>query len=246
MNLLNNLAFKQKLFLLVLLPLICCLYFGMLNLSQTMENQDKLSEGQAFLSLAIVNNSLVHELQKERGMSAVFVGSKGAKFSNELKNQRRLTDQANAKMTQALSAFSSENSEVNNIIATIRSELNKLASMRNQIDSLTISLGDALGYYTQQNNKMLRLAGFFINISPKKSVKNALAYYNFIEAKERAGIERAVASGGFAENKFNATSFQKFISLNAKQETYLEQFLLNSSAQVQAEFDNTMKNEAVV
>ena len=246
MNILNNLAFKQKLFLLVLLPLICCLYFGILNLTQTMDNQDKLSAGQEFLSLAIVNNSLVHELQKERGMTAVFVGSKGEKFVNELKSQRRITDQANAKMTQALSAFSSENSEINNIVANIKSELNKLAPMRNKIDSLSISLGEALGYYTKQNNKMLRLTAFFINISPKEVVKLALAYYNFIEAKERAGIERAVASGGFAENKFTAAAFQKFISLNAKQETYLEQFLLNSSAQVIADFDNKMKNKAVV
>jgi len=246
MNILNNLAFKKKLFLLVLLPLICCLYFGTLNLVQTMDNRDKLSAGQEFLSLAIVNNSLVHELQKERGMTAVFVGSKGQKFANELKSQRRLTDQANAKMNQALSAFSSEKNEVNDIIAIITSELDKLDAMRNKIDSLSISLGEALGYYTKQNNKMLRLTGFFINISPKKVVKDALAYYNFIEAKERAGIERAVASGGFAENKFTATAFQKFISLNAKQETYLEQFLLNSSAQVKADFDNKMKNKAVV
>lgn len=246
MKILNNLAFKQKLSLLVLLPLICCLYFGTLNLIQTIDNQNKLAEGQEFLSLALVNNSLVHELQKERGMTAVFIGSKGEKFTNKLNSQRGLTDQAHVKMTQALSSFSSKNSEVNNIILTITNELNKLASMRNQIDSFSISLGEALSYYTNQNNKMLRLTGFFINISPKQSVKNALSYYNFIEAKERAGIERAVASGGFAKNKFTAEAYQKFISLNAKQETYLEQFLLNSSVQIKTDFNNKMEDKAVV
>ena len=157
MKILNNLAFKQKLFLLVLLPLICCLYFGILNLTQIIDNQNKLSAGQEFLSLAVVNNSLVHELQKERGMTAVFIGSKGKNFASELMSQRRLTDKANSKMTQALNSFSSENSEVNDIIAVITMELNKLASMRDKVDSLSISLGEALGYYTKQNNKMLRL-----------------------------------------------------------------------------------------
>lgn len=246
MKLLNNLAFKQKLFLLVLLPLICCLYFGILNLLQTVDNQNKLSAGQAFLSLAVVNNSLVHELQKERGMSAVFIGSKGKNFASELRNQRRLTDQANIKMTQALSSFSSENSEVNDIITNITMTLDQLTSMRNKIDNFSISLGEALGYYTKQNNKMLRLTGFFINISPKESVKYALSYYNFIEAKERAGIERAVASGGFAENQFTTPAYQKFIRLNAEQETYLEQFLLNSSEQVKIDFDKKMENHAVL
>ncbi|GAA6172928.1 methyl-accepting chemotaxis protein [Colwellia sp. KU-HH00111] len=246
MKLLNNLAFKQKLFLLVLLPLICCLYFGILNLFQTIDNQNKLSEGQAFLSLALVNNALVHELQKERGMTAVFIGSKGKNFANELTNQRRITDQANGKMTQALNTFVTQNREVNDIISTITTQLNKLTSMRNKVDNLSISLGDALGYYTKQNNKMLRLTGFFINISPKESVKSALSYYNFIEAKERAGIERAVASGGFAENKFTTQAYQKFIRLNAEQETYLEQFLLNSSVQLKADFNKIMQHTAVV
>lgn len=180
MNILNNLAFKKKLFLLVLLPLIASLYFGIFNLVQTMDSQDKLLAGQKFLSLAIVNNALVDELQKEHGMTAVFVGSKGQKFANELNSQRRLTDQAKVKMTQVLCDFSSENREINNIIASIKSELNNLASIRNEIDSFSISLGEALGYFTNQNKKMLRLTGFFINISPKKAVKHALAYYNFI------------------------------------------------------------------
>ncbi|MCP3674365.1 MAG: methyl-accepting chemotaxis protein, partial [Gammaproteobacteria bacterium] len=88
MKMLNNLAFKQKLFLLVLLPLIVCLYFGTINLAQTINIRNQVSEGQEFLSLGIANNALVHELQKERGMSAVFIGSTGEKYTNELNDQR--------------------------------------------------------------------------------------------------------------------------------------------------------------
>jgi len=33
-------------------------------------------------------------LQKERGATAVYIGSKGEKFSQELKSQRKLTNRA--------------------------------------------------------------------------------------------------------------------------------------------------------
>ena len=35
---------------------------------------------------------MVHEIQKERGMSAGYLGSKGEKFASEIIKQRRLTD----------------------------------------------------------------------------------------------------------------------------------------------------------
>ena len=43
--------------------------------------------------LSVVYSELVHELQKERGMTAGFIGSKDTKFANKLKNQRQNTDQ---------------------------------------------------------------------------------------------------------------------------------------------------------
>jgi len=245
MNFLNNLGFKQKLFLLVLLPLIFCIYFSLVNLSSIINEKNQLSEAQEFLSLAVVNNALVHELQKERGTTAVFVGTQGERFANKMKTQRRLTDQAHNKMKNALSVYNSENNEINSIISSIKSELSKLNSIRNQVDNLSISLGDALSYYTKQNNKMLSLTGYFVNLSPKATVKYSVAYYNFIEAKERAGIERAVVSGGFAKDKFTAAAFQKFISLKAKQETYLEQFLANISSDIKLSFESKMNNQAV-
>src|SRR5689334_16028327 len=47
---------------------------------------------------------LVHELQRERGASAVFVGTRGAQLRDELAAQRKLTDA----QRQAAAAFMSQ------------------------------------------------------------------------------------------------------------------------------------------
>ena len=43
-------------------------------------------------TLAVQVSAFVHEFQKERGLTALFVGSQGAKSGTELKTERALTD----------------------------------------------------------------------------------------------------------------------------------------------------------
>jgi len=246
MNLLNNLVFKQKLILLVLIPLLATLYFSLNNLNTLTTKQGQLEEIHDLITLTVANNALVHELQKERGATAVYLGSKGEKFSYELKEQRKLTNKTHTLLNEKLKVFSSDNDKVNNIVLTIKSGLLKLEGIRSRTDGLSISLSDAIGYYTTQNHEMLSLAEFFSTISPTETVSNAIAYYVLLEAKERAGIERAVASGGFAKDKFTQSAFQKFNSLVALQDSYLEQFSAKASSKIISAYQNSLNNNAVV
>ncbi len=245
MTLINDLAFKKKLILLVFIPLLATLYFSLNSLSSLTSKQNQLSEIEELITLTVANNGLVHELQKERGATAVFLGSKGDKFEQELNKQRKLTNKANSLLKNKLAEFSSDNNGVNEIVLRIQKGLSNLDSIRSRTDSLSIPLSEAISYYTNQNHKMLSLTGFFSTISPTETVKNAIAYYNFLEAKERAGIERAVASGSFAKDKFTQAAFQKFISLVALQSSYLEQFSIKSSEKTFNSYKNSLNNKAV-
>jgi len=246
MNLLNNLVFKQKLILLVLIPLLATLFFSLSNLNTLTSKKGQLEEIHDLISLTVANNALVHELQKERGATAVYIGSKGEKFSQELKSQRKLTNRAYENLNVELNVFYSENDKVNSIVSVIKSGLLKLAGIRERSDDLSISLNQAIGYYTAQNKQMLSLTEFFSGISPTETVSTAIAYYVLLEAKERAGIERAVASGGFAKDNFTQAAFQKFTSLVALQDSYLEQFRVKASLKTVSAYKNTLYNEDVV
>lgn len=246
MNLLNNLVFKQKLILLVLVPLIAMMYFSLTHLNALTSKQEHLEEDQAFITLAIASNALIHELQKERGATAVYLGSEGSLFSSELKEQRKLTNKAHTDFNVILATFFSKSDAVNNIISTIKNGLIKLDGIRAKADSFSIPMDEQIDYYTTQNHNMLSLTSFFSAISPTETVNDAIAYYNFLEAKERAGIERAIVSASFVQNTFKPKNFQKFISLVALQSIYLEQFNTKASMNVLKAYKKTLTNDAVV
>ncbi|MCP4991216.1 MAG: HAMP domain-containing protein [Colwellia sp.] len=246
MNIVNKICFKQKLLILVFVPLVSCLYFSINTLMTTISEQQRLSDVDSLLSLTVLNNALVHELQKERGMTAVFIGTQGKKFKQELNSQKQITSSVYASVTKELAGFKSTNKSINQIVSTINQQLAQLEMVRNQVSQLSISAAKAIGYYTNLNSKMLHLTGFFIKMSPQETVSISIAYYNFLEAKERAGIERAVVSAGFAANKFTPSAFQKFISLAAKQESYAEQFYFNSPEKIQNEFNSTLTHQAII
>jgi len=245
MNLLNNLAFKNKLVLLMLVPLLATLYFSLNSLNYLTSQKNKLSEVKQLISLTVVNNALVHELQKERGATALYIGSRGSKFTDELKAQRKLTDNAHSNLKKELVSFSSDNKKLMQIITAIESDLSGLANIRNQSDTFSIPLSEAITYYTKQNHNMLSLTSFFSSLSPTETVKNAISYYNFLEAKERAGIERAVVSASFASDKFTSALFQKFTSLVALQDSYLETFTLKASLGALNSYNNALNSDAM-
>ena len=250
MNVFHQLKFKHKLFLLILVPLVGFLYFSLNHLFEVKGKLNAVNSVQQLLSLTVKYNALVHELQKERGMTAIVVSSQGKKYTGELSEQRRQTDLANDELNKTLTRYNESQSNENNphikqIISGIEADLVRLPRMRARITQLNIAVKDAIGYYTKLNSEMLQLSGFFIGMSPKETVRLAISYYNFLEAKERAGIERAVVSNGFSVNLFTPDNFQSFIRLNAMQDTYLEQFLLNAPAELKDSYLQKMQTNSV-
>jgi len=74
----NRLTIKQKLQLLLLVPLLSLLGFSCVLIYSSQQSAENAKEIESLLSLAIVNSQLVHELQKERGLTAGFYGAKGS------------------------------------------------------------------------------------------------------------------------------------------------------------------------
>ena len=77
---------------LIVVPSLLLFVIVLIYLVTLAGNANQSSKGATLLYLADNASALVHELQKERGMSAGFLGSKGAKFKNEIGKQRALVD----------------------------------------------------------------------------------------------------------------------------------------------------------
>lgn len=221
----GNLSLKQKLLMVVLPPLFACFLYGALFLIEKYEYRQELKVVVQLSELAVTNSNFVHELQKERGMSAGFIASAGKAFAGKIPSQRQLTD------TQ-LKYFQSfiENHNLPAVFAPklrdLNTQLSKLASIRSQVDNLSISVADEVAYYTALNRELLAIVDETAKTGANQEIAiKAAAFSAFLQMKERAGIERAVLSSTFGQAGFKPKVYAKFITLVSEQNSYLERFI---------------------
>ena len=170
---------------------------------------------------------VIHETQKERGASAGYLGSHGKKFGNILPKQRRLTDMRyrNLKAYIATLNLSNYSNKLQKSIALVITGMNKLNSIRAEVNNFKISVKNEVKYYSTVNKNILNVVSLTAKLANTPELVKALsAYTNFLKSKERAGIERAVLSATFASDKFGSGMYAKFITLIAQQNAYLDAF----------------------
>ncbi len=248
MGFLNKLKLSQKLTVMILVPLIVMIGFALVQSISAFSTRSQASQLQSMTQLSVFASSLVHELQKERGMTAGYIGSKGEKFKQELPGQRQLTDTKAGELRQFLLGvdLASMGSKVENGIKKAMERLESIKEKRGQVDALAIPLGDALGYYTGTNAAFLGQISEMSKVSPKGDLAiMTAAYASFLQGKERAGIERAVMANTFSADQFGAGLFNRFMNLVSVQNTYTDAFLSLARDQDVAIFKETMKGEFI-
>lgn len=248
MNFLTSLTLRTKLTVMLLIPLAGLILFGMQGvwikntLNNKMESMSQLS------GLAVRISALVHEIQKERGMTAGFLSSRGEKFRAELPKQRGLADDRMKKLSDYLASFVAGHFSLSlqTILRDATLQLDQLSSIRSSVDRLAIPLPKALEYYTGMNGKFLDTIATMTKLAPDAEMAMLTGgYVNFLLGKERAGIERAVLTGAFAQNRFAPGMFQKFTVLVTAQDTYAQVFLAMATDEQIAYYHEKMADPAV-
>jgi len=102
-NWLYNLSLRAKLILLVGFPLIGFLIFGLIKSIDNFHQNNEMNKIETLALLSTKISALVHQTQKERGMTAGFLSSKGKKFADTLPKQRDLSDKEFNKLNKFVS-----------------------------------------------------------------------------------------------------------------------------------------------
>ncbi|MCD4667633.1 MAG: methyl-accepting chemotaxis protein [Sulfurimonas sp.] len=242
MTIKNKLNFINVLIVVFLLAVIS------ITITKSSTQRDIILQAQELNVLSKKLSLLIHETQKERGASAGFIGSKGTKFVEILPKQRVLTTTRNKELLSYISTLdlSSFSKELQQEIANFKADMNKVDSIRSQVDSLSISVKDEVTYYTKMNAKILNIVALTAKLAnTHELVKSLDAYTNFLKSKERAGIERAVLSGTFAADKFGTGMFAKLITLIAEQNAYMDSFLSMATEDSKKFYKTTMNSPVV-
>ena len=247
MGFLRNLKISHAIMLIAALPLIVAIFLGVQSIKRDVGQISELGELHDLVTLSIRISDLVHEQQKERGATAVFVASQGARFANELAAQREHTNEKRAVFQQFVASFDtgSHDAALGNQLRALLSTLSQMDNIRSQVDSLSIDAPSAIGYYTDLNAQNLDFVSYLASSSNEAGVMSGLvAYTNYLLGKERAGIERAVGASGFAAGQFTQVAMDKFKQLINEQEVYANVFLAYATESQKALFSEVMHGAA--
>ena len=189
---LKKLTIRKKLFIQVIVSIIT---IGVLSLVLIYDHYKeacnlKRIEETAYIVRGISN--LIHETQKERGMTAGYLGTRGKKFKTRLPGQRKLTDERFLKLQKVLESIEVQHSEpaLKAALQKALDDFAKIGEIRKKVDGLQIDGSKAIGYYTGMNKKFLDVIVVASTMPSTPTItKQIIAYLNFLQAKERAGIE---------------------------------------------------------
>ena len=133
----SKLSIKQKLIAIMLIPLVIVILLAAKLAYDSYRSLENLKSLDKVVILSTKIGALVHETQKERGMTAGFIGSKGVKFKDDLPKQ--IADFNKFSKTENLCIIGDYNiSFCDNYYFTNlgRTELNK-SFVENKINNLT-------------------------------------------------------------------------------------------------------------
>ncbi|KZK95530.1 Methyl-accepting chemotaxis protein 4 [Pseudovibrio sp. Ad46] len=233
--------------LLSIIPSIAALVFLYQLIKVDTEDEQKLAALSQLTRLSVKIGSLVHEQQKERGATALFLASKGQQFAVDLKEQRRATDTARIDYLQFLKAFDLTiyQPEFAADLEGINAQLQKTPALRSEVDDLNVQIGEAVSFYTQLNSEKLDIIGSMSELSPNAEIVDRIvSYHAFLLAKERAGLERAVGAAGFASNAFPPAAMKKFQKLIVEQEAFTHIFQTYATREIFADFTKVQEGAA--
>lgn len=231
-------SIRKKVTLALIFPAIALLFYSFSSSYRYYTVHSGMKKVKTMVHASAAISRLVHEIQKERGMTSGFIGSGGTKFANELPSQRQNVDSEVA----SLKRFVSDNeidAEIKNRLNAALNTFEERAGIRSKIDSGSVSTAETTAFYSGMNSKLLSEVFSASGLTNDASVSRSLAAYaNFLSAKEKAGIERALLTNVFANGKFRNGDFGRYSAIKAEQNTYISMFLRTAPPELIGIFDD--------
>ncbi len=247
-KLMRSIKVSRAIYIVPAVPLLIAAIFSGLLINERMKELNSLNELEQLSTPISMLSNAVHEQQKERGASSVFLSSDGQKFGAELAKQRSETDARHAKILDYIenNDLSALDAEFWEHFQSVAKQIKNLKGLRQKVDDLEVSSKAAIAQYTALNREMLHLIKHVGEVSDSPKIATmTTAYVSFLEAKEQAGIERAVGSAGFAVGKFDLGQIRRLQEVIAIQETHFDDFQDIAQPEMIAAYQGYLKTPEV-
>ncbi|MBE0379264.1 nitrate- and nitrite sensing domain-containing protein [Pseudoalteromonas prydzensis] len=193
----------------------------------------------------------VHQLQKERAMSNIYLASNRTLFEQQLQQQIKHSDVLQQALFESLAQTylctkpGVGNSRLYNLITISLQSLDTLYSLREKVAKQALSASQSTQSFTQIISSLLNV---FLETADGASdpviTRLLVAYFNFMQGKEYAGQERAYGAMAFASNKFDTEQKALLSHFQHNQQTSFEFFSQYADEQLIASYKLLLQDES--
>jgi hypothetical protein len=181
----------------------------------------------------------IHALQRERGISGVFLGSQGRRFAQQRLQQVAACEGAEQDVRAQLDRLDTATSHARNgarlfgRVAVVLHGLAGLRPLRERVAALDLPASEATAAFTRLVAGLLAVIFEAADAASDPQVTRALvALFNFMQGKEFAGQERAFGARAFATGESDAAAQQEWAHLIESQQACFAIFAEFASAEV--------------
>lgn len=243
---LHRVSLGRKFVLVLALPLIAMTWLAVSGILERKSLVSEMNHLQEMTVLSQYAGDLVHELQRERGMTAAFLGSKGQNFRAELPSQRRKTDERLDEFNTYSTSltYSEDDAAVQAQVNQANNLLKELTTHRQRVDRQEIPGEQSNAYYTNINNLLIStVSQLTFSVEQGEVIRQLNAYYNLLHIKELAGIERAMLTTAFSTNTLSPAMYTNLLSLTGRSSVYINSFNSFSNEAIQNELAEVLTSD---
>ncbi|MGR6466877.1 methyl-accepting chemotaxis protein [Rhizobium sp. PAMB 3182] len=241
----SDISVSKRFWLAVMIPATVALFLSVIivrDMWRAQSNMDLIAE--VSRDVAQIGR-LIETLQVERGTTAGFIGSAGAKMGEPMRKARAATDVVAGNLASVAKKLAVADVSVPALIGEIETELARIGTIRSSIDGQALPGKDAFGFYTGLIGKMLQLNTDLTGLAFHSDVTFQLMAVNeLMLASELAGQERGMGAGIISSGKFADGQFTAFSKFGGAQSVLMDRFLALQDADRRAEAGATFRQEA--
>lgn len=211
--------------------------FAAYNLSEKAIERDDARLIQIWTETSAQFNRLIHELQKERGLSSGLIASNGMQFGPELRNQHLLTDQAVTSVARLVYEIPDEASALADTLEQTLAAISGLGELRSSVLVHKIIREKAVASYTKLIEPLFeQLTMATSSARSSRILRQQIAFLEFLQLKEMAGQERALLTAMLSAERYDTSQATAFHRIKAEERTHHRNFLRLADRDVVASY----------
>lgn len=233
---------KRHVLVLLLAFFVALTYFTARNLAEKAGEAINAGMIRSWTETSVLVNQLVHELQKERGLSSGLISSNGESFEPVLKVQYGLTDQAIVRLQDVMEHSLAQEEVLALAVRQTLGDLAGLVDLRLRIADLRISRDVAVDRYTTLIEQLFEQQLATLSVGRVAWIfRQQMAFVFFLQAKEMAGRERALLTAMLMADNYSPMHMAEYYRIKAGEAARLEKFVQLAESDAIAGYQEIMQ-----